>query len=111
MFSTDLPGFRQNLPPAVLAGGLGSQHRQSRTTLGRGCLIGGEVGKQEVGLVIVFGDGSPHVPDIMRPENCGQMMFQRMAHAGFPAVLDAQRKADEAVYVGAVRVDKTSFDP
>ena len=57
----------------------------------------------------VLGDGAANVPDTVSNENGFQVVFQGMSHAGLPAVLHAQRKPDETIDIGAVRVDETDL--
>ena len=64
------------------AGGFGTQHRQPGISLSWSHSIGFEIWEEEVGLVVVFCYCAPNMPDIMRPENGGKVVFQRMPHAG-----------------------------
>jgi hypothetical protein len=39
------------------------------------------------------------------------MVLECLTDAGFPAVLDAEGKGNEAVHVSAIRIPKAGFDP
>src|SRR5580698_2186862 len=98
VLAIDPPRLREDLPPAILACCLYTQHRQ-KGGVTRGISIFSTAWKQEIGLRLPFCYHSALVADTVRGENDFEVIFEGSPDPALPPILDGQRKRYKAFHV------------